>query len=444
MQSNLTDKTWIVFLMGLGSLLALLFVPGTAALRRTEQVYREVRAIQQSRESAERRIAEIQRHLYVVSLRVREFLLDTSPDASDRYRSTVVESRSRIEGQIEGLGGQKLGPDAADALRSLEAQLAEYWPAVESVFAWTPQDRAARATYFLRQQQRPRRENIIAIASELTRLTDASYQDQFKQVDQSQLSFRRDIERTSAAAMLIGLVIAGGTALRIATLENRSRTQSMETEQAEERLRHLSTQLMRAQEEERRSISRELHDEVGQMLTGLRIELGALERLRTSETFDQHLNETKSLAEQTLRAVRNLAVGLRPSVLDLGLAPALQSQARDFSRRSGVRAHFSVEGDVENVPDEYRTCIYRLVQESLTNCMRHASAQSVDIRLRERGGVLNLEIRDDGQGFDLAAERNGTGLLGMQERVRELGGRLEIVTQAGQGTALRVTLAMSS
>ncbi|MBC7925479.1 MAG: sensor histidine kinase [Bryobacteraceae bacterium] len=444
MHNNLKDKTWIVFLVGLGSLLALLFLPGIAALRRTEQVYREVRAIQQSRETVERHIDQIQRDLYLVSVRVREFLLDTSPNASDHYRTTVKESRSRIEKQTVALRAEKLGTEAADALQNLEAQLSDYWRAVQPVFAWAPQDRAVRATYFLREQQRPRRENIIAIASELTRLADASYQHQFEQVDQSQSSFRRDIERTSAVAFFIGVLIAGGTALRIATLEARSRAQQIATEQAEERLRHLSTQLMRAQEEERCAISRELHDEVGQMLTGLRIELGALERLRGSDTFNQHLDESKSLAEQTLRTVRSLAVGLRPSVLDLGLAPALQSQTREFSKRSGVRAHFSTEGDLENVPDEYRTCIYRLVQESLTNCLRHAGADNVEVNLRERGRVLNLEVRDDGTGFDLSAERHGIGLLGMQERVRELGGRLEIDTHPGQGTSLRVTLAMPS
>ena len=109
----------------------------------------------------------------------------------------------------------------------------------------------------------------------------------------------------------------------------------MATEQAEEDMRLLSTQLMRAQEEERRNISRELHDEVGQTLTELRMELGTLERLRAEpEEFSAHLREAKALAEQTLRAIRDLAVGLRPSVLDLGLVPALQWQVRHFSKQS--------------------------------------------------------------------------------------------------------------
>jgi signal transduction histidine kinase len=390
----------------------------------------------------ERHIDEIQRHLYLVSVRVREFLLDSSPDAADQYRAAVAQSRAVIKGEIAQLESQRLGEAAAGALRNLQDQVSDYWLAIEPVFTWKPEDRSLRSTYFLREQQRPRRENIIAIAGELTRLAEASYRHQLAEVDQSQGSFRKDIERTIAVAFLIGVAIAGGTILRISTLERKSRAHQDATQQAQERLRHLSTQLMRAQEEERKTISRELHDEVGQMLTGLRMELGALERLRSSTEFNSHLDEAKALAEQTLRTVRSLAVGLRPSVLDLGLAPALQSQAREFSRRSGIRANVRVEGQVENVPDEYRTCIYRIVQESLTNCMRHAHAHNVDIHLREQSGVLDLELRDDGTGFRLSTQREGLGLLGMQERVRELGGSLQIDTHPGHGTALRVNLTM--
>ena len=171
------------------------------------------------------------------------------------------------------------------------------------------------------------------------------------------------------------------------------------------------------------------------------MELGTLERLRSDpEEFSVHLREAKSLAEQTLRAIRDLAVGLRPSVLDLGLVPALQWQARHFSKQSGIRVLLETSGRLDNIPEEHRTCLYRLVQESLTNCMRHSAAKSVNIDLQETEGVLELQVKDDGVGFDPARARHGLGLLGIQERVRELGGQLSIDSAPGRGASLRVKL----
>jgi signal transduction histidine kinase len=425
----------------LGSLLALLFLPGITALHRTEQVYREIRDIQQSRERTERSLDEIKSHMYLVSVRMRELLLDNSQSAADTYRKAVESDRRAVEAQLAKLHAQKLGPAGVAVLDKLERELDLYWQVLHPLFEWTAAERAERATWFLREQQRPRRENILAVATEISDLTDAAYQRLYAEVDASQRSFVADIQRIVAVAFLIGVGIAGGSILRISTLEIRSERQRAATEQAEEDMRLLSTELMRAQEEERRTISRELHDEVGQTLTGLRMELGTLERLRSDpEEFSVHLREAKSLAEQTLRAIRDLAVGLRPSVLDLGLVPALQWQARHFSKQSGIRVLLETSGRLDNIPEEHRTCLYRLVQESLTNCMRHSAAKSVNIDLQETERVLELQVKDDGVGFDPARARHGLGLLGIQERVRELGGQLSIDSAPGRGASLRVKL----
>ncbi len=417
----------MVFLVGLGSLLALLFLPSITALQRTDRVYRDIRRIQESHEQAERSISDIERQLYLVSIFVREYLLDSSPEAVTGYRAAVRECRLRIDQRLAELRAQQLGTAGESALTDLERQLGAYWAAIQPLTDWTPEERAARATYFLRQQQRPRRDNILAIAAELTRFTDVTYQRQYEEVDESQRSFRADMWRVIAIALLIGSAIAGASIVRISQLESR------EAEQ-QERMRLLSTQLMRAQEEERRNLSRELHDEVGQLLTALRMDLGTLQ--------GEQLPEAKELAERALRTVRNIAVGLRPSVLDLGLAPALQSQAREISRRFPVKVTVHTSGDLEHIPDEHRTCMYRVVQESLTNAVRHARAKNVSVDLNEQQRVLELEVRDDGVGFTPEARTSGTGLIGMQERVRELGGTLRIDSEPGRGTAVRARLAL--
>lgn len=433
------NRTWPVFLVGLGSLLALLFLPGSAALRKTQDVYDGIRSVQESDQRSQSRLQELERRIYMNSILVRDLLLDTSPVQNARYAREFQENRIVVERQIAELNANSPTPDKG-ALHRLETELHSYWRSMEPVFLWTPEERRQRATYFLREQQRPRRQAILAIADEIDALTGAAYRQQYQQVNLSQINFRKEIERIVGVAFVIGILIAVGCIVRIATLELRTEKQRAKTELAEDQLRHLTTQLMHAQEEERKTISRELHDEVGQMLTGLRIELGSLEPLRDSPgPFTDHLNEAKSIAEQSLRAVRDLAVGLRPSVLDLGLLPALQWQSRHFSKRSGIPVTVQAEGEFDDLSEGHKTCVYRIVQETLTNCARHAAARRADVTLRKTDEALAVKIHDDGIGFDpKSARRGGLGLIGIEERVRELGGDLHIESEPGQGCTLTV------
>jgi signal transduction histidine kinase len=183
------------------------------------------------------------------------------------------------------------------------------------------------------------------------------------------------------------------------------------------------------------------------MLTGLKMELANLEEFRKSpgNEFRDHLAETKAITEQTMRSVRDMAMGLRPSMLDdLGLEPALRWQAREFSRRSGVPVSLDADGDLEHLSDAVRTCIYRVVQESLTNCGRHAQASNVQIRVLGKEDRINLAIEDDGKGFNPSkVSDRGLGLIGMEERIKKLGGTFSIFsqTQKGlEGTVLTVEL----
>jgi signal transduction histidine kinase len=419
------NRTWPVFLIGLGSLLGLLFLPGTAALHKTQDVYDNIRAIQLADQRTQARLQELERRVYLNSILVRELLLDSSPVQNNRYEREFLENRYTVERQILDLKAHAPTRDSA-ALRRLETELQNYWHSVTPVFRWSPAERRERATFFLREQQRPRRQTILAIADEIDALTTAAYRQQYQQVNLSQITFRTEIERIVGIAFAIGVLIAIGCVVRIATLESRADRQRAKTEQAEEQLRHLSTQLMHAQEEERKTLSRELHDEVGQMLTGLRMELASLEQLRDDPpNFTHHLAEAKSIAEQSLRAVRDL--------------PALQWQARHFSKRSGIPVSVQAEGEFQNLSEEHKMCAYRVVQETLTNCARHAAAKKAQVQLKETATQLELSVTDDGRGFDTRAPRHGgLGLIGIEERVRELDGELQIVSEPGKGTHLTV------
>ena len=201
--------------------------------------------------------------------------------------------------------------------------------------------------------------------------------------------------------------------------------------------------MVHAQEQERRTISRELHDEVGQTLTGLGIELGNLEHLRSGppSEFASHIVDAKRLTEETLRTVRNIAMGLRPSMLDdSGIAPAVRWQAQELSRRTGTPVDLQIEGDFGGLGDEGRTCLYRVVQEALTNCARHAAAKTVRITMQGKNDAVSVSIQDDGVGFDTARAHTGLGLIGIEERVKVLGGSLAVDSWPRRGTLVRVEI----
>jgi signal transduction histidine kinase len=192
-----------------------------------------------------------------------------------------------------------------------------------------------------------------------------------------------------------------------------------------------------AQELERRRLARELHDETGQALTSILLGLKALEE--TLETDESRAATTglRELVVATLQDVRRLAVELRPSVLDdFGLVAALEHLTSSFAEQTGIAVDFGAALGDDRVPGEVETALYRIVQESLTNVVKHARAQRVSIALTRMEGSVKAVIEDDGQGFDPAHADGGHGLLGMRERLALLGGRLRIESSTGSGTTI--------
>jgi len=183
-------------------------------------VYLEIRRIQDAHQETQRLLSEIERNVYLISITVREVLLDSST-TSLMYKRGFEQKRNEIEQHVSALQRQ-LVKDSRISMPKLEQELEGYFSAIEPVFDWTPGERATRATYFLREQQRPRRQTVIAIADEIGRLNEASYSKQLDQVNQSQVKFGEDIQRVIAVAFLVGVTIAAITFLRLMTLEDRA------------------------------------------------------------------------------------------------------------------------------------------------------------------------------------------------------------------------------
>ena len=210
-----------------------------------------------------------------------------------------------------------------------------------------------------------------------------------------------------------------------------------------ERLQTLSRKLMEVQEVERRHIARELHDEIGQVLTAVKISLQTIQRLPEASPVASHLDESVNIASQALQQVRNLSLDLRPSMLDdLGLVAALRWYVDRVGRRTGLVAHFVSDPLSERLPPEIENACFRIAQEALNNVAKHAKASSVTVELRQTDHSLTLSVRDDGLGLDVVAARERAsggqsfGLLGMQERVLLVGGEIEITSAPGAGTEI--------
>jgi signal transduction histidine kinase len=434
-----SQRSWPVLLIGFGTLIVLIAVSGLGALSRARQTYREVSSLNDRYRHTESILNAVGSEISEVGLLTRDYLLDPSSLSADKYRSELVAVRARMESELGELS-RFMSADEAPRLKRLRKEVEAYWDVLDPLFEWTPAQKSALSWIFLRKQVLPRREAALSIAGEIRDLAQANLHREREAVDREEADLPIFIGRMLGITVLLGLLIAGISVYRMTRLEQHSDEHRLRAESAEEELRQLSRQLVRAQEEERRSISRELHDEIGQMLTALRMELRNLQELRAApeEQFQEHVEDARRLAEQSLRAVRDMAMGLRPSMLDdLGLGSAVQWQARQFSKHSGVPVNVQIEGALAQLPDRHRTCVYRLVQEALTNCGRHAKAHTIGVSIRLLGDRLLVEVRDDGLGFDQSSIRGrGLGLLGMQERVKELGGTVTLKSQPGKGTSL--------
>ena len=217
-----------------------------------------------------------------------------------------------------------------------------------------------------------------------------------------------------------------------------------------ERLRRLSESVLAMLEADRRRVARELHDEIGQVLSAVSINLKVVQS-KAHESLWPRLDESMKIVDRALQQVRNMSLELRPSMLDdFGLEAALNWYVRGFEERTGIRTQIVAAAPGYDTPETIRTACFRVVQEALTNVARHARAQNVVVELRPDSESIRLLIQDDGLGFDHEAAMvraslgASLGLLGMQERVQLIGGELEIESKPGRGTTVAVWLPLAA
>jgi signal transduction histidine kinase len=235
------------------------------------------------------------------------------------------------------------------------------------------------------------------------------------------------------------------------TLRQSDRNTSRLLEQSrllQEQLRLLSRRILSTQEEERKRISRELHDVIAQMLTGINVRLSALKKEATVTTrgLSEKISRTQRLVERSVDIVHRFARELRPAMLDhLGLIPALHSFMKSFSKETGIRVSLTAFAGLEQLSSVKRTAIFRVVQEALANVVRHSHADRVTVSIRRIPNAVCMQVKDNGKSFDVervwrAGKSQHLGLLGMRERVEMFGGKFTIQSAPGQGTTIHAQI----
>lgn len=437
-------RTWPVAAVGLAGLLLLVVFSVMTASRRAQAIYTQLDELNHHHQEVETKLRQLRSDNHLSGIFVRDFLLDTARERAPEYRQRLSAYRETNRNTLRALLkiARERGEDDSRILR-LEANLEDYWEGLEPLFDWTIVEKINLSASFLRREVIPRRDAVLAIAQEIEELNNANLAAQRAEVTRQQSAFRSELYALLWRSLALGLLLAIPAVVRLRILERRSEEQKERAQAAEQQMRELSQQLVATQEEERRKLSRELHDHVGQMLTALRMELGRIDRLRmaTDGRIAGAVAECRQLVDAMVHLVRDLALGLRPSMLDdFGLQPALEWQARDFTRRCHVPVALSVSGNLSSLTDQHRTCVYRVVQEALTNCVRHSQATHIGVAVRARQDALEVSVSDDGVGIDPARRTDGLGLLGIEERVRELGGSVDLTSTYGQGATLAIRL----
>ncbi len=418
-------------------LLLMLFVAinSSQSAARLEQLSAQARADAGRRD---RMLDQLRTDISQASTISRDYLLEADPRRAALYRQELEGIRERVAKTLRAYSAEVPAAEKS-AFSAQKKDIEDFWRSLDPALQWSTAQREAQADDYLAKNLLPRQTEVTQLLADIEALNQREVERSEDGLDKAHRDLRQQIIGFSLLALIVGLAVAWFSIRRIRRLEREAEIRYELVEHARSQLRDLSNRLVNAQEDERRKLSRELHDELGQTMSAMVTDIGRLERDAPEDLdYRERIGRVRHMAEENVRSVRDIALLLRPSMLDdLSLIPALNWQAREMRRRHGLKVRLVANDVQEDLDDSYSTCIYRVVQEALNNCVKHANATEVEITIRQDATGLWLTVRDDGRGFNLRTNR-GMGLLGMEERVTSLGGTLRIESAEGKGTMLSV------
>ena len=431
--------------LGFGIVLVMWLASSYDFTRRLEDVEQRTAAITGRFVESERLLSSIQVQLLLGSLYLRDAITDT-PTSDDYYREQLQETRSLIEAALEQYRPMLDSPEENRVFGTLRGEIADFWNLASEVLTTRGTRSPFEARVELRRRVIPKRDVILHVLEQVQTLHRGAFDAQRTDVSRVYGGMRTRVWTMRVVVFLLSLSAAVLVTWYRARLEKQVRRQIERDAEHTRDLQRLSARLVQAQEDERRTIARELHDEIGQALTAAKMEVALAKRALPASTRGGLLDELEAITDRTIHTVRDLSLLLHPSLLDdLGLVAALEWHAGSFSKRTGIRVDVAYEGMDERLSPEIETCAYRIVQEALNNVAKHSAATQCRVDFRRSDKDLVVSVQDNGHGFDRSQwerdrGRRGLGLLGIQERVAGFGGTFEMESAPGHGARLTVRL----
>jgi signal transduction histidine kinase len=447
-----SNKLLWLFLAVCLFLLALLAVSGVIAIHYLGQTQAQERAVSHTLAERGQLLSDLLLSIQKYNQAVQQVVLEAKADREQATRRQIDALALEIDSDLKQYPVVRDSGEAA-LVDGLQAVFSEQRTLYVSVLGPPtpdrqqnqPQDHSQPKPTLVAEHMKQLQAQILDWSARLKTWNG----ERLRQADDSLASdfgtVQSGLMRALAIAFGSGFLLVLASMAYIVRLERQTRQRYVQLAQSQRQMQLLSARLVDVQESERRTISRELHDQVGQALGALLVDLGRFSSLTSKDRPEvrAQVDNMKSVAERTFQEVRNIALLLRPSMLDdLGLVAALEWQGREVSRRSDIEVDVQSDIASDDLPDEYRICIYRLVQEALNNAVRHSSAKNAKVTVRQSDKSIRVAVADDGRGFDPHRTR-GMGILGMEERVKRLGGTLAIESSPGHGARVIAELPLS-
>jgi signal transduction histidine kinase len=441
---GLTIKAVVV--LGFSIILGVWLVAGYRSAQRMAAVQEEAQQVSARYARAQDLLSTVRAQVLLASVYIRDALLDPAPSPGGDYRNQIEAAYEVIRRALDQYSPLVDSPVTAERPEGLRREIEIYHSTILDVLREdaTP-GRDVRA--ILRTQLAPQRDVVIRVSEEVQALNRMAFIEQQRDMAAIYASMQRRVWGQLGLALAISLgiaLVASGYASR---LERRIRGQMRKDAETSDELQRLSSQVISAQERERRLIARELHDAVGQALSAIKMELSIAERaIDSGAPAALQLLPARTITDTALQTVRDLSRLLHPAILDdLGLPDALDAYLKKMDGRNGLRIVVSLDGMDGRLPPDVESAAYRIIQEGMTNVSRHAHATTCHVNLRYADGILAILLYDDGIGFEPneavgSSSGRGLGLISMRERAANLGGRFYVESRRGAGTRLAIML----
>ena len=416
--------------------------------RSLQDIERSVATVHEAYVRGEQTLSKVRTNVLLGSIYLRDALIDNGSPRRDYYRAELSRLRAEVEASLTTYVPEVTSVVERQHWALLQAELSEFWESRNLAFADTDTRSPAQAAALLRTRVVPRRETILQVLDQLAALQAEANRRRQAEANALYRQVRLRLMSMGGATLLMALIVAVMASRHVNRLQHEIERQRAAEQQNRQDLERLSARLVDAQEEERRRLARELHDEVGQALTAVKMDIGIALRAENRARATDALEEASEITETALRGVRDLSQLLHPSMLDdFGLPTTLRTYLRNFTHRTGIRAQLAESIEARLLP-AIEVCAYRIVQEAFNNIVQHSGATACTVMLRAASGTLWLTIDDNGRGFGPTPQppdaRPGLGLIGMRERAQSLGGTFAVESAPGGGTRISVGLPLQT